>query len=235
MLFSKIAAASSKPLLPSLSAPTSFSYSFSFSRSLLTNSHLILDNFTLTWLFLAQHRCQLKFLRKTPSRGHCFAHCNTPAMSMKVGRRAASTVPPASTAVPVPCRRWRPCWWSPPDLARWPPWNWSSHSSPLFYLWLTDRPHLSQLQLLSRLSRALEPGMNRFPQRPLDVIDNTSSPSYSTKVNPHPRQPYAVSYSLHLHLILQFITRRRRHNSSDYEHLNQEGYHKGSAKQFSLA
>jgi hypothetical protein len=34
---------------------------------------------------------------------------------------------------------------------------------------------------------------------------------------------------------LQFITRRRRHNSSDYEQLNQEGYHKGSAKQFSLA
>jgi hypothetical protein len=106
---------------------------------------------------------------------------------------------------------------------------------PPFYLWLTDRPYLSQLQLLSRLSRALKPRIDRFPQRPLDVIDNTSSPSYSTKVTPHPRKPYAVSYCLHLHLILQFITRRRRHNSSDYGHLNQEGYHKGSAKQFSLA
>lgn len=104
-----------------------------------------------------------------------------------------------------------------------------------FYLWLTDRPYLSQLQLLSRLSRALKPRIYRFPRRPLDVIDNTSSPSYSTKVTPHPRKPYAVSYSLHLHLILQFITRRGRHNSSDYEHLNQEGYHKGSAKQFFLA
>jgi hypothetical protein len=52
-------------------------------------------------------------------------------MSMKMSRRAASTLPPSSTAVPVPCRRWRACHWSPSRLARRWPWNWSSHFSSI--------------------------------------------------------------------------------------------------------